>query len=184
MLRRCICSAAVRSPSRRTCDFFASATFFFLYRSFFRSMQQQEQHMTHCAPREKADGSKDIGDAAWRERLTSQQFHVLRERGTETRFGPYYDHFEPGTYSCAACGSLLYTSEMKFRCTCGWPAFWDCVPSAVRERPDSDGLRTEIVCNACNGHLGHVFRGEGFSNPPPNERHCVNSISLSFKPKK
>jgi peptide-methionine (R)-S-oxide reductase len=69
---------------------------------------------------------------------------------------------------------------MKFDCGCGWPGFWTCLPKAVREEADADGRRVELLCNACNGHLGHVFRNEGFSNPPPNERHCINSVSLRF----
>eukprot|EP00658_Telonema_sp_P-2_P082436 TRINITY_DN8715_c0_g2_i4.p1 TRINITY_DN8715_c0_g2~~TRINITY_DN8715_c0_g2_i4.p1 ORF type:complete len:187 (-),score=0.76 TRINITY_DN8715_c0_g2_i4:362-922(-) len=90
------------------------------------------------------------------------------------------DHYDVGEYHCAGCETLLYTSRMKFDCGCGWPGFWDCVPGAVREHSDADGRRVEILCTACNGHLGHVFRGEGFDNPPPNERHCVNSTSLVF----
>ena len=124
------------------------------------------------------DGSKDVGDAVWRERLSPQQFAVLRGKGTDRpHVGKYDDFYEKGTYDCSGCGAPLYTSAMKFECGCGWPGFWDCLPKAVREEPDADGRRVEILCNACNGHLGHVFRGEGFDNPK-NERHCVNSTSL------
>nr|CCC95763.1 unnamed protein product [Trypanosoma congolense IL3000] len=149
-------------------------------RSFFSFARQPMK--TNCASKDQADGSKDIGDAAWREKLTPQQFRVLRQKATDPPFGIFNEHFEAGTYHCAACRSLLYTSAMKFPCSCGWPAFYDCVPLAVLEVPDSDGVRTEILCNACRGHLGHVFRGEGFGNPPPNERHCVNGSSLVFQP--
>nr|CCC53811.1 putative methionine sulfoxide reductase [Trypanosoma vivax Y486] len=138
--------------------------------------------MTHCANEAQADGSKNVGEEEWRARLTPQQFRVLREKATDTRFGPYFNHFAPGTYHCVGCGTLLYTSAMKFYCQCGWPSFFDCVPLSVREAPDRDGIRTEILCNACNGHLGHIFRGEGFNNPPPNERHCVNESAIYFKP--
>lgn len=140
--------------------------------------------MTHCASKKQADGSKDIGDAAWREKLTTQEYRVLRQKATDPPFGAYNTHFETGTYHCAGCGTLLYKSSMKFPCECGWPAFFDCVPLAVREEPDSDGVRTEILCNACGGHLGHVFRGEGFNNPPPNERHCVNGTAIRFQSEK
>ncbi|ESS65278.1 peptide methionine sulfoxide reductase B8 [Trypanosoma cruzi] len=164
-------------PPSVSVPFSAAASFLWRFHSTCRKLQ-----MTHCASHAETDGSKDIDDAAWRRKLTPEQFHILREKGTDPRFGPYSDHFEPGEYLCAACGTLLYKSEMKFRCGCGWPAFWDCVPGAVREEPDSDGVRTEIVCNACNSHLGHLFRGEGLCNPPPNERHCVNSTSIRFQP--
>jgi peptide-methionine (R)-S-oxide reductase len=119
--------------------------------------------------------------------LTKSQYYVLREKGTDPRHltvakGGYDDLYDKGTYSCAACGVALYTSAMKFDCGCGWPGFWTNISKTVREEPDKDGLRVEIVCNACNSHLGHVFRNEGFKNPEPNERHCVNSTSLKFTP--
>lgn len=132
-------------------------------------------------------GSKDIGDAAWKKKLSKQEYYVLREKGTDPRHmtvskGGFDDLYDAGSYFCRACGTKLYDSSMKFDCGCGWPGFWTNVPNAVREEPDTDGFRVEILCNACNGHLGHVFRNEGFSNPAPNERHCVNSTSLKFVP--
>lgn len=144
--------------------------------------QPMSTGFTNCASLAEADGSKDVGDAVWRQRLTEAQYHILREKGTDPRGIGLDDCFDDGTYSCAACDTPLYTSAMKFACGCGWPGFWDCIPKAVRELPDADGRRTEILCNACGSHLGHVFRGEGFSNPPPNERHCVNSTSVRFAP--
>ena len=138
--------------------------------------------MTHCVPVAQKDGSKDIGDEAWRKKLTPEQFHILREKGTSARGGALDAFYGKGKYACAACGTILYTSDMKFDCGCGWPGFWDCLPNVVREQPDADGRRREIVCNACNSHLGHVFRNEGYHNPPPNERHCVNGVSLTFIP--
>lgn len=138
---------------------------------------------TSCAQSNERDGSKDRSWQEWREVLTAQQFRVLRMKGTDPVGGVYDDFFGDGTYECAGCGTPLYTSAMKFRCGCGWPGFWDCLPKAVLEVPDADGRRVEIQCNACNGHLGHVFRGEGFANPPPNERHCVNSTSVRFVPR-
>ena len=126
------------------------------------------------------DGSKDLGDAVWKSRLTPTQYAVLRNKGTDPPHRGEYDSlYDEGEYFCAGCDTLLYTSDMKFDCGCGWPGFWTNVPKAVREEPDADGSRVEILCNACNGHLGHVFRGEGFPNPL-NERHCVNSTSLRF----
>ena len=134
----------------------------------------------------KESGHLDRGNEYWKTHLSSTQFKVLREKSTEPRGvglkkGGFDDHFETGTYHCAGCGTPLYHSSMKFDCGCGWPGFWTNIEGAVAETTDSDGSRTEITCSACRGHLGHVFRGEAFDNPPPNERHCVNSVSLSFQ---
>ena len=132
-------------------------------------------------------GHLDKGNDFWVKNLNQVQFKVLRNKATEPRGitikkGGFDDHFDNGTYECAACKSPLYESSMKFDCGCGWPGFWTNIKDAVAEGPDKDGSRIELTCSACNGHLGHVFRNEGFSNPPPNERHCVNSVSLAFKP--
>ncbi|AIN99914.1 peptide methionine sulfoxide reductase, putative [Leishmania panamensis] len=140
--------------------------------------------LTNCAAPHEKDGSKDVGDAEWRRVLTSQEYYILREKGTDPVGGKYDDVFEEGVYVCAGCKTPLYLSSMKFACGCGWPGFYDCIPKRVREQPDRDGHRVEIVCNACNGHLGHVFRNEGFRNPPPNERHCVNNTSIVLQPTK
>ncbi len=96
--------------------------------------------------------------------------------------GGFDDKFDKGTWICAGCKTPLYTSDMKFDCGCGWPGFWTHIEGAVEECPDVDGRRVEVVCKNCQGHLGHVFRGEGFNNPPPNVRQCVNSLSLAFIP--
>ena len=135
----------------------------------------------------KEVGDKDIGQDKWRSNLRDTQFKVLRMKATEPSGvtkakGGFDDHFEPGTYLCAGCKTPLYEHTMKFDCGCGWPGFWTNIPGSVAEVADADGRRVEITCSACRGHLGHVFRGEGFKNPPPNERHCVNSVSLAFKP--
>ena len=137
----------------------------------------------------KCAGALNIGNEGFRRKLSPVQFAVLRQARTEPRGvglaeGGFDDHFVPnGEYLCAACDSPLYTSAMKFDCGCGWPGFWTCIKDAVCERGDSDGRRVEILCSACESHLGHVFRGEGFGNPEPNERHCVNSVSLKFRSK-
>jgi len=113
--------------------------------------------------------------------LSDEEKRILLDRGTEPAFsGRYWNHFEPGAYACRACGAVLYLSRAKFASECGWPSFDDEVPGAVRRRPDPDGRRTEIVCAACGGHLGHVFTGESLT--PKDVRHCVNSASMEFVP--
>ncbi len=113
--------------------------------------------------------------------LTREEERVIVHHGTEAPFsGEYERHFRPGTYLCKRCGTELYRSDTKFDAQCGWPSFDAEVPGAVRRLPDPDGRRVEIRCVRCDAHLGHVFTGEGFT--PKNTRHCVNSISLVFRP--
>lgn len=123
-------------------------------------------------------------DAEWKEQLTSEQYAVLREKATEAPFSGEYDSvFDPGTYSCAACGQQLFDSQTKFDAHCGWPSFYDAKPDAVTFITDESlgMVRTEVVCSNCGGHLGHVFEGEKFSTPT-DQRYCINSLSLKFTP--
>jgi peptide-methionine (R)-S-oxide reductase len=121
-------------------------------------------------------------------RLTTapEQFRILRQAGTEApHSGPLDGHFaQQGAYTCAGCAAPLYRATHKFSSGCGWPAFFDAVPGAVVRRTDrAFGMeRTEIVCGNCGGHLGHVFKGEGYPTST-DERHCVNSVSIKFDDK-
>jgi len=122
-------------------------------------------------------------DAEWKNELSPEQYNVLRKKGTEAPFtGEYDSTFDPGTYSCAACGTELFDSEKKFDAHCGWPSFYDAKPGAVEfHTDDSLGMsRTEVTCATCGGHLGHVFEGEGL-DIPTDQRYCINSLSLNFK---
>lgn len=114
----------------------------------------------------------------WNE-LTPQESRVIVNKGTEyPGTGELLSNKQKGTYICRRCNAPLYRSESKFDSHCGWPSFDDEIPGAVKRYPDVDGERVEIVCANCDGHLGHVFLGEGFTKK--NTRHCVNSISMKF----
>lgn len=116
-------------------------------------------------------------------KLTPEEEAVIVHKGTEPPFtGEYDTNFREGTYVCRRCNTPLYTSNSKFHSGCGWPSFDQEIPGRVKRKIDPDGIRIEISCAVCRAHLGHVFEGEGYTEK--NTRHCVNSISLRFVPKK
>ena len=114
--------------------------------------------------------------------LTTAEKAVIIDKQTEVPFtGGYDDFWGEGIYVCRRCNTPLYTSTAKFHSGCGWPSFDQEIEGAVKRLIDSDGMRTEIVCQTCGAHLGHIFMGEGYTDK--NTRHCVNSLSLRFIPK-
>ena len=125
-----------------------------------------------------------MSEREWRDKLTPEQYHVLREAGTEPPFsGRYVNNHEQGEYRCAGCGELLFDSGAKYDSGSGWPSFTEPVPHSLSEHSDtSHGMRrVEVRCARCDGHLGHVFPdGPG----PDGLRYCVNSASLDFKPRR
>ena len=133
-----------------------------------------------------SDDAKVVkSEREWREQLSAEEYHVLREAGTERPFtGEYTDTKTVGVYSCRACGAELFRSDTKFESHCGWPSFFTPLAGgAVIERVDrSMGMaRTEVICGNCQSHLGHVFAGEGYDTPT-DLRYCINSVSLKLEP--
>ena len=122
----------------------------------------------------------NLSEQEWKEKLTPEEYHILREKGTERPFTGEFDKFyEDGTYKCAGCGTELFSSSSKYDSGCGWPAFYEALPEKIEESEDNSfGMkRIEITCENCGGHLGHVFN----DGPQPSGlRYCVNSISLDF----
>ena len=129
----------------------------------------------------KMDKKNIKTDTEWKQILSPEQYHVLREKGTD-RPGDYgyTNHFEKGTYFCAACGAQLFKSDSKYDSHCGWPSFDDAIKGAIDYKKDiSHGMiRTEITCTSCNGHLGHIF--DDGPKETTGKRYCVNTTSIKF----
>lgn len=131
---------------------------------------------------------KNTLDSEWRDMLTPEQYHVLREQGTEmSGVGEYVDFYEDGSYHCAACGQEIFGSDAKYESTTpgliGWPAFSEAIKDDAVELREDNSLgmqRQEVVCSRCGGHLGHLFPDE---SSPNGQHYCINSLSLEFTPK-
>lgn len=137
-------------------------------------------------PEKKAsDPQMPQTEREWKQKLTPEEYHILRKKGTERPFTGKYDKFyEPGVYKCAGCGELLFTSESKYNSGCGWPAFSAPADEEVVEETRDTTLgmtRMEITCSNCGGHLGHVFND---GPAPTGQRYCINSASLDFEEEK
>ncbi len=168
------------SPVRYLCISMKQLLFILLISFALSSCAQQLE--THPVMNNSSEQTFQLSEKEWKEKLSPEQYHVLREKGTERAFtGKYYLHKEKGVYACGACGNELFTSDMKFDSHCGWPSFdREIAGGKIKTETDySHGMvRTEIMCARCGSHLGHLF-DDGPTET--GQRYCVNSLSLDFK---
>lgn len=132
---------------------------------------------------ERTSSKVSKSDAEWRQQLSPMEYEVLRKKGTERpHTGKYNEHFKKGSYVCAGCGNVLFTSQSKFKSSCGWPSFDQAIKGSVNYHQDiSFGMsRTEVTCARCGGHLGHVF--DDGPEETTGKRYCTNSVSIRFLP--
>lgn len=149
------------------------------------SCQGQTKSASESTTVAKSGQVAEKTDAEWKAELTPEQYHILREKGTERAFtGEYWNTFEKGKYVCAACGQTLFNSDSKFVSDCGWPSFDKAIKGSVTYHQDNSlGMnRTEVLCSNCQSHLGHVFK-DG-PKETTGERFCTNSVSIKFIPAK
>lgn len=191
------CFASLVNSLLTSSTHFVTGSRMFLQRALRQASSQKILRQTPQVLRMSAS-SLPTDENGWRTVLSPAQFKVLRQKGTEA---PGFSERTPGelefelkkeqgtkypkqgAFNCVACNTPLYEATSKFDSGCGWPAFYQGIPGKIREVPDADGRRVEILCNNCGSHLGHVFKGEGFPTPT-NERHCVNGICLKYEPTK
>lgn len=149
-----------------------------------QSSDKSVEPAPQAVPREEKEKKVSRSEDEWREILSPEEYRVLRQKGTERAFtGEYDKHFEPGAYTCAACGSVLFESDTKFNSGCGWPAFYAAkAGDRVTQTADhSLGMvRTEVTCSRCDSHLGHIF--DDSPQTPTGQRYCINSVALKFIP--